>query len=62
VAQVAGDDLEAQLQSRNSDRKILEIQRDALSRLLALDPPDHAGNLDRNRIHREVAAQPIDKG
>lgn len=55
VANTAGNDTEAELQSGSSDREILEGDAYSLFRLLALDPACEPGCLDCHPMHRHVA-------
>jgi len=57
VANIGGDDSEAELQGGRGDQQILEGSGCALGRQVAFDAPCDSGRLDSNRMHRHVADQ-----
>jgi hypothetical protein len=55
VADIAGSDTEAELQSGSADQQILEGDTYSLLGLLAFDASREFGCLDRHRMHGHVA-------
>ncbi len=53
--------IEAELQGRHADYEVLEWYGYALNSLFPFDASDYPSHLDRNRMDRHVAAQPIDE-
>ena len=62
MAHIERGNIEAKLQRRDSDREVLESNDNALSRLLAFDAAYHPGRFEGNRMHGNIAAQPVDEG
>ena len=62
VLHVERGQVEAEMQGRGPDGKVFEGDDYALRRLLAFDAAHHAGDFQRNRMHGNVAAQPVDEG
>ena len=55
-------DIEAEVQGRDADYEVLERYGYALGALLCFDASDESSYFDRNTMHRNVAAEPIDEG
>jgi hypothetical protein len=62
VPDVERGDIEAEVQGRDADYKVLEGYGYAPGPLLCFNASNQSGYLDGNSMHRNVAAKPIDEG
>lgn len=62
VPEIEAGDIKAESQCREPDYEVLEWYGYALGTLFSFDASDHPGHLDGDRMHRHIAAQPVDEG